>query len=358
MRLMQIIGSKGGGGAENFYLRLTEALHQAGDEVLAVLPPTSRIASALDHEVPRRSIKMRGAWDLWARWQINRAIREFRPDIVQTWMGRPTRLVHLPNGKKPVHVARLGGYYALKDYRHAHAWVGNTRSICDYLVKHGLPASRVFHIGNFVEAAPAASETDKAATREKFGIPPDALLIVAAGRLHPNKGFADLLQACAALPPEIGQRPLRLLIAGDGALGLALRQQAEALSITPRLIWAGWQADIGPLLDAADLFVCPSRHEPLGNVILEAWAHRLPVISTATDGARELITPDHDGLIVPCADADAIAAGLRQILALSDSDRASLAATATSTLERTHGKAMIVQAYRELYGALGVSCAA
>lgn len=349
MRVMQIIGSKGGGGAENFYLRLTESLHAAGEEVLAIFPPGSRIALGLDSTIPRQPIAMRGVWDLWARWQIMRAVRRFRPDIVQTWMGRATRLVNLPQGRRPIHVARLGGYYNLKGYRHAHAWVGNTQGICDYLLQEGLPRERVFHIGNFVDMAPVADAAAKSTTRLKFGIPADALLIVAVGRLHPNKGYPDLLQAFSRLPAELNQRPLRLLIAGDGELAAALRQQVESLRISDRLCWAGWQDDTGPLLDAADLFVCPSRHEPLGNVILEAWAHGAPVISTANDGAREIATHEHDALLTPCSDPGALAESIRELLTADAGKRTSLGAAGRDTLARHHSRQAVTAQYRELY---------
>ena len=87
---------------------------------------------------------MRGIWDLWARGKIAKLVESRRPPIVQTWMGRATRLTHLPARSQSVHVARLGGYYNPKGYRHAHAWVGNTRGICDHLIREGLPANRFF----------------------------------------------------------------------------------------------------------------------------------------------------------------------------------------------------------------------
>lgn len=76
---------------------------------------------------------MFATWDRYSRYKINRHIDEFRPDVVQTYMGRATRIVHPHADRLPVHLARLGGYYKLKGYRHAHAWVGNTHGIDAYL---------------------------------------------------------------------------------------------------------------------------------------------------------------------------------------------------------------------------------
>ena len=349
MRLMQIIGSKGGGGAEGFFVRLTNALDDSGGQLLAVTQPGSQVSTGLKPGLPQQHIAMRGVWDLWARWRISRAISEFRPHVVQTWMGRATRLVSLERGRLPVHVARLGGYYKLHSYRHVHAWIGNTAGICDYLRKNGFPPERVFHIGNFVEPAPVADQASIIETRRHFGIPEDALLIGSAGRLHPVKGFSDLLQAFSALPPAIAGRPLHLLIAGDGELASLLRDQAVSLGISGRVCWAGWQRDIGPLLEMSNIFVCTSRHEPLGNIILEAWAHGKPVVSTATLGALEIMSHEQNGLIVPCAEPDSLASAIRELLS-SDANTLSLIGEAgRSTLHREHGKEHDIQQYQELY---------
>jgi glycosyltransferase involved in cell wall biosynthesis len=349
MRVMQIIGSKGGGGAEGFFVRLTNALHDGGGQVLAVTQPGSQASNGLQPGLPQQHVAMRGVWDLWARWKIARAISEFRPHVVQTWMGRATRLVSLGCGRLPVHVARLGGYYNLHSYRHVHAWIGNTVGICDYLRANGFPRERVFHIGNFVEPAPVADQASTIATRQRFGIPEHALLIASAGRLHPVKGFSDLLQAFAALPPAIAGRPVHLLIAGDGELASSLRDQAVNVGIASRVCWAGWQQDIGPLLEMSDIFACPSRHEPLGNIILEAWAHGKPVVSTATLGALEIMSHGDNGLIVPCAEPDHLANAMRDLLT-SDANALSVIGEAgRSTLLREHGKQHVIEQYLDLY---------
>ncbi len=357
IRSFQIIGSKQSGGAERFYVRLTEALHEAGHEVTAIAPPASSVAREMGAQVPQHPIRMRSVWDPLARWQISRAIRSEAPQIVQTWMGRATRLVSLPRGRQPIHVARLGGYYDLKGYRHAHAWIGNTKGICDYLIREGLSADRVFHIGNFIEPAARPSEVALEELRAQWHLPQDACILFSAGRLHPNKGFAGLLDAFSRLPPNIGGRPLYLVLAGDGPLAEDLHAQARQLQIQGRVVWAGWQQDLAPFFAIADSFVCPSVHEPLGNVLLEAWANGVPLVSTATAGARELITPEVDGLLVPCNDPQALAQGIRELLGMSATARATLATAGRQSLLASHGRQSIVAAYTELYQRLIDTCA-
>src|SRR5690606_60525 len=117
----------------------------------------------------------------------------------------------------------------------------------------------------------------------------------------------DLLQAFAELPAKSSGRPLILLVAGDGPAADRLKALSESLGLGSRVRWLGWQQP-ERFYAAADLFVCPSRHEPLGNVILEAWNYRLPVVSTATDGAVELVDEGRTGLLAPCGDPAKLAA--------------------------------------------------
>ena len=107
----------------------------------------------------------------------------------------------------------MGGFYRPNAYRHADAWVGNTRRICDHPTGLGFPRERVFHTGNFVvDPTPDAEPQD---VREVLAIPPDAAVIFSLGRFIERNGFADLLVAFARLLPPDGDRPAALVIAGD-----------------------------------------------------------------------------------------------------------------------------------------------
>ena len=142
-------------------------------------------------------------------------------------------------------------------------------------MQEGWPAERVHYLPNFAELAPAPP-----VPRASLDTPADAPLAIALGRLHPNKGFDVLLDAVAKVPG------LYLWLAGEGAQRAALRRQAASLGIDDRVRFLGWREDVGALLAAADMLVCSSRHEPLGNAIIEAWAAGKPVVACAASAAR------------------------------------------------------------------------
>jgi glycosyltransferase involved in cell wall biosynthesis len=199
----------------------------------------------------------------------------------------------------------VGGYYNLKYYAGFEELVANTEDIAEWIVGQGWPAGRVRHIPNFA-AAPADGA---AADRASLDTPADAPLLLAMGRLHESKAHDVSLQALAELPDAW------LWIAGVGPLEARLKAMAEALGVAGRVRFLGWRTDPSALYRAADVCVFPSRYEPLGNVVIQAWAHGLPVVAAASQGPGALIEDGHDGLLVPVDDAEALAAGVRRILA-------------------------------------------
>ena len=351
MRTVHILGSRYDGGAERFYARLVCALHRRGEEVVAVTRPDAAVNPLLRAcGLAPVTVPMVNQWDLYSLWRIRRLVRRLAPGLVQTYMGRATRLTRVAGVGKVKHVARLGGFYKVDGYyRHADAWIANSRELCDYLCGQGLPCSRVFHIGNFVDAPAPLPAGARPADREQAGLEEDAFVILSLGRLVAKKGFDVLLRAFARLPVRLGHRPLRLVLCGAGPEEARLHALAAALGVTARAAFAGWTPTPTAYYHLADLFVCPSRHEPLGNVILEAWAHGLPVVSTRTTGARALVTDGVNGLLCAPDRVEDLAAVMERALGLSAAARDRLAAAGREQVDTELSEAVIVERYRRLY---------
>ncbi len=90
---------------------------------------------------------------------------------------------------------------------------------------------------------------------------------------------------------------------------------SEKLGVKPRVRFVGWHKDISALLRTADIFVCPSRYEPLGNVIIEAWAHEIPVVATDSDGPGALVNHLISGVLVPVDNELLMGKAIRNLLA-------------------------------------------
>ena len=294
------------GGAEAFFDRLVGALAQAGvtQHVLTRAHP-ERVADLRRVGLEPVALRFGGPLDWTTGRRFRAEVDRFGPDVVLTWMSRATAFCPRPTRARQrfVHVGRLGGYYDAKYYRACDHLIANTADIREWLIGQGFAAERVHHLPNFVAAVPAPP-VDRAA----FGTPVDVPLVLALGRLHPNKAFDVLVDALAFLPTAW------LWIAGEGAERRALERRAAERGVAARVRFLGWRNDVPALLAAADALACASRHEPLGNVVIEAWAHRTPVVAAASQGPRALIRDGADGLLAPIGDAEGLAAALRRVI--------------------------------------------
>jgi L-malate glycosyltransferase len=346
---LQMVGSKALGGAERWFLRFGHALAERGAPAELAVRAGSQLDRGPLPALPVHRLPFLTVWDPVSRGAVSRLVRRLKPDIVQTYMGRATRLARLAPGKGSVHIARLGGYYRLHPYRRAHAWIGNTRGLCDWLVRSGLPAARVFHIYNFVDPARPVAEAVLTRLRAELGLPADAWVLMTPGRFVPVKGHRYLLEALARAPREIAGRPLHLLLLGEGTLEERLRSQVRENGTGARVIWAGWRTDPAPFYQLADLIVFPSlEEETLGNVILEAWAWSKPLVTSLFRGAREIARPGEDAWCVPCADARALAEGIEAMLR-DPALGAEMAARGHRRVEMEFGREAIMGQYLELY---------
>jgi glycosyltransferase involved in cell wall biosynthesis len=200
-----------------------------------------------------------------------------------------------------------------------------------------MPADRVFHIPNFADETPV-----EPLPRASFDTPADRPLLLAAGRLHVNKGFDILLQAMAGVPDAT------LWLAGSGPEEQALRRQCAELGLQDRVRFLGWRNDVTRLMRTADLFVCPSRHEGLGSIVMESWAHECPIIATASQGPGELIDSGETGILTPVDEPGALAGAIRELLENpAESER--LIRNASQHYWQNFSRKVIVGRYLDLY---------
>lgn len=351
MKSLHVMGSRGYGGAENCYVHLTKKLAAIGHETVAVNRPGSRVAGMLSPAILQHQLPLANQWDLYSVLKMRGLIRLEKPQIVQTYMGRATRLTRVPKDVPTIHIARLGGFYKINGYyRHADAWIGITRKLCDYLLHAGLPSQRIFRIPNFVPPPVPAPPDELVLLRHSLNLPDNALLLVSFGRFVEKKGYADLLDALARLPVEVaGRRPV-LLLGGDGAQREALQTQCHRLGLEKRVRFLGWLERPDPYLQIADVVVFPSRHEPMGRILQEAWNYAKPVVCTRSEGPSEIATDEVNVLFCPLADPAALAERLLLAMQADPADLRELGERGQATLHKHYTEEAAVAAYVEVYG--------
>ena len=165
--------------------------------------------------------------------------------------------------------------------------------------------------GPEVVAASMSARTPEARDRARraLGLPVDATVVGAVGRLAYQKAPEDFLAAMK----ELGRPDVIGIWVGGGELADRVRRQAEALSGV-RFVLAGERTDVLEVLPAFDVFVLSSRYEGLPTAVVEAMVCGVPVVATAVNAVSDLVVPGETGLLVPPHRPDELAASVRFLL--------------------------------------------
>lgn len=186
------------------------------------------------------------------------------------------------------------------------------------------------------------------AVRRAHGIPRDAPVIGAVTRFYPSKGIRHLVQAFPAVRAKFPDA--RLVLVGQGPEEARLREQCRTLGVEDRVVFAGFQREAQAYAAAFTVAVVPSLEEGFGLVALEAQALGVPVVASREGGLPEVVSDGHTGLLVPPADAGALAAAICTLLGDAEL-RENMGRAARTQAERfslDRYVARLIELYREL----------
>ena len=301
MRILNIMLAHGLGGVETMALRYHEALKAAGTTVLSAGPRNGVLGKALKGPdfIPLSTLI---SHDPFTASRLRRIAADFRPDIILTHGNRATGIALLPflgTADKTVQVVH--NFRHKRQVTRLKAAIAVSQPVRDSLAA-AHPTLAVVTVDNF---APLSAHAVKPA-------PAGAPVLGTLGRLHVNKGLDTVLQAVARLHEE--GVPLRLKIGGDGPLKEELTQLIAELGLNGHVEFAGWIGDTGAYLSGLDLFICSSRVEPFGLVVIESMAAGAAVVATDIDGPRQILREGELGYLCRKEDPAALAAAIRHAL--------------------------------------------
>lgn len=338
MKVLQVMAGAAQGGAETAFEDIVLALHESGIEQRVVVRGNNpyRVNKIKSVGIPVDTLPFGGALDIYTPLKMRSVIADFKPDIVQTWMSRASQKT--PHCAGSINVARLGGYYNLKYYKNTDFFVANTPDIKNYLIEKGVAEDRVVHINNFAPIDDPSPDVNRA----DLGVPDGAQVAVALARYHPVKALDTLIRAAAELPT------LHVWLAGQGPEEGRLRALADELQCAERIHVLGWRRDGDALLRAADICVVPSRSEPFGNVMVQAWAQGCPLICSRSQGPLQFARDGQNSLMFDIDDVAALKAHLQRLI--NDSDlRQKLRDAGAARFQNEFSREKTVMAYRNFY---------
>ncbi|MCP4245868.1 MAG: glycosyltransferase family 4 protein [bacterium] len=172
-----------------------------------------------------------------------------------------------------------------------------------------IPSDKITTVYNGVDVRRYDGSVDAGSVRARYGVGPLDPMILFVGRLAWQKGPDILLQTIAAVRREYPRA--KFVFVGDGDMLGGLITQAGELGVSDATRFLGYRngAELVNLFKSADLICVPSRNEPFGIVILEAWGAGKPVVTTGNGGPAEFVSHGYDGLVVG-ANSDSVAWGV------------------------------------------------
>lgn len=327
MKLVLVISSLGGGGAERVMTLLANAWVERGNEVtLITLASDRKDRYRLDPAVRRIALDVAGnsahvlaavAHNIVRIRALRRAIAASRPDAVISFVAESNVrvLIAAAGLRVPVIISErtaLNGHHMRGVWRTLRRWsyprataiVAQTRRCAAEL--EALARRQVDVIANPVSIE---SRPDDVPAHERA----DGNTLLAVGRLSPEKGFDLLIEAFAQAAPR--HPGWNLVILGEGPLRAELERKVAEHDLGGRIAMPGFDAHVRSAMRRADLFVLSSRYEGFPNALLEAMTEGLACVSFDCDaGPRELIDHRRNGWLVPAGDARALAAALDTLM--------------------------------------------
>ncbi|MEJ2235273.1 MAG: glycosyltransferase family 4 protein, partial [Syntrophobacterales bacterium] len=296
-------------------------------------------------------------------------IRKIDPHIVHThtskagilgrlaaWLARVPTIIHTPHGH--VFYGHFGRslsrmFFQMEKLlgRITHHQIALTPEECNDYVNLGVAKSNnlsVIHSGVDLNRFKLnAAETNH--KRKELSIPPDSLVVGYVGWLIPIKGVTYLVDAMAEVIQRHPNSLLVLVGKGDEKAEeeIKLKEQVENLGLVDNVRFLGWRPDVNEIMGFFNIFVLPSLNEGMGRVLVEAMAAGLPIVASRVGGIPDLVKDGENGLLVPPANASALAKAISDLL--TDKKKQKRMAEAGKKMCRPYSAEAMVEQIDHLY---------
>ena len=296
MKIANIVLTSQNGGVEQVFLDYCKVLQDLNHEVVAIVKPDAPyayLAAELGVKLERIKNKF-GYYDPLAIKKIATVLKQNDCDVVFAHAGRAMVLARKAIKKiknKTVFLISINHSNNVKRSIGADIVLSVNKEILYKTIDAGQRPERSFVISNAIDVSDVELPAQRYLSRKK------KITIGALGRFDDTKGF-DLLIEALKIANKKSKKEILLKLAGSGVEENNLRQLVADLKLADKVEFCGWIADKKKFFSEIDIFCIPSRTETFGIVILEAMKYGKPIISSNSDGAKEILRNEVDALIV------------------------------------------------------------
>jgi len=353
MRILQICSAREIGGGEIHLAGLANTLVQRGHELFAALCPASPVRLLLSSLRPENIVElpMRNSLNLATAMKLSQFVRTSHIDIVHAHVARDYPLAALATGRSNARLVLtrhvlfpLNRIHKLT-LRRTSRVIAVSQAVAESLHSQSIfDAKKIVTIHNGIDLARFENVDVRPAGSQK-------LRVGTAGHLAPIKGHEDFVRAAALVIQNCPE--VEFVIAGEDKSQarenrIALERLIHEMGMNGNIKLIGWADDMPAFLATLDLFVSAARSEPFGLAIVEAMAAGVPVVATASEGAREIIDDNQTGRLIPIGDVASLARAIDELLK-DGTECHRLAQNANAVVRERFSLERMVEAIEEVY---------
>ncbi|MFC2160238.1 glycosyltransferase family 4 protein [Acidobacteriota bacterium] len=319
MRLFQVDAGKEWRGGQRQSFLLAKEIQKKGYPLEFVVQPKSPLFErAREANIPVTPIKIRNEFDLTAAlrlaWLLKRkkgvlvhfhdarslAVGSYAASLAKVPLRIISRRVDFPLNKNPL---------SQRKYKKGiDSIIAVSQGVEKVLITSGIDPKVIDVVPDGIDFLPPEEMKKSDYLRKEFSFAPDDYLVGIVAHLADHKGHKYLVDATKILKDKAPK--IKIIIVGEGPLLIDLTRQAKKIHVEDMVFFLGFREDVPKILASLDLFVLSSYLEGMGSSIMDAMAHKLPVVATNVGGIPEVVIHRKTGLLVsprhPKALADAI----------------------------------------------------
>lgn len=317
MKVLYVITGLGLGGAEKVVADLADQMSTLGHEVKIAYLTGEVLVRPKDINVDILPLSLNSLYGLYsASKKYKKLIQDFQPDVVHAHMIHANIFVRINRIGCPVpklictaHNSNEGGKFRMMAYRLTN-FLSDFNTNVSQEATESLISKGAFNKSNLITVY---NGIDLQKFNKKDSICKlnnNVINFICVGRFNEQKDYPNLFRAIVLLKDKVPNLKFKFSIVGDGELRSELEELIKGLHISNCVELLGKRSDIPDLLNAADFFVLPSKHEGLPTVVIEAMACGTFVIATDCGGSAEIM--GDTGLLVPPQDSEALAKAIEK----------------------------------------------